>query len=140
MAAKALGVLIGVISMVVVLSTADAAMQRGQGGGRGPAHYNLAAEVRVSGTVEALQAGPSQGMHVTIKASDQTLELVLGPSWYQTEKNYVLANGDRIDVIGAKGKVDGRDVLFVREIRKGTQTMTFRDANGFPMWAGRGPK
>jgi hypothetical protein len=29
-------------------------------------------------------------------------------------------------------------VLLVREIKKGSETMTFRDAKGFPMWAGRG--
>jgi hypothetical protein len=30
------------------------------------------------------------------------------------------------------------DVLLVHEIKKGSETMTFRDAKGFPMWAGRG--
>jgi hypothetical protein len=30
------------------------------------------------------------------------------------------------------------DVLLVHEIKKGSETMTFRDAKGLPMWAGRG--
>jgi hypothetical protein len=34
--------------------------------------------------------------------------------------------------------VEGREVLLVREIKKGSETMTFRDAKGLPMWAGRG--
>ena len=54
------------------------------------------------------------------------------------EKKYELAKGDQIDVIGAKSEVDGRDVLLVREVKKGSETMTFRDAKGFPMWSGRG--
>ena len=69
---------------------------------------------------------------------DATVELALGPSWYQTEKKYVLAKGDQIDVVGAKSSVQGREVLHVREIKKGSETMTFRDATGFPMWAGGG--
>jgi hypothetical protein len=39
-------------------------------------------------------------------------------------------------VIGAKSTVEGREVLLVREIKKGSETMTFRDAKGLPMWAG----
>ena len=73
-----------------------------------------------------------------LKTSDATLELALGPSWYQTEKKYVLAKGDQIDVVGSKNTVEGREVLLVREIKKGSETMTFRDAMGFPLWAGRG--
>jgi hypothetical protein len=131
---KVLGLLLGVASVAVVFVTGDAAAQ----GGQGPANYSVAAEVAVKGTVEGLKPGPQQGMHVMLKTSDATLELALGPSWYQTEKKYSIAKGDEINVVGAKSKVDGRDVLLVREITKGSETMTFRDAKGFPMWAGRG--
>lgn len=66
-----------------------------------------------------------------------TLELPLGPTRYMTEKKYTFAKGEQLDVIGAKTTVEGRDVLIVREIKKGAETMTFRDAKGFPMWSGR---
>jgi hypothetical protein len=75
-----------------------------------------------------------------LKTSEATLELALGPTWYQTLKKYDIAKGDQIDVIGAKSTVGGRDVMLVREIKKGSETMTFRDAKGFPMWSGRGRK
>jgi hypothetical protein len=131
------GLLLGAASLIV-FTAGDALAQGRSGGGRGPGNYSVAAEMTVSGTVEDLRPGPGQGMHVMIKTSDATLELALGPSWYQTEKKYELAKGDRIDVIGAKSTVDGSDVLLVREIKKGSETMTFRDAKGLPMWAGRG--
>jgi hypothetical protein len=98
----------------------------------------VAAETTVKGTVGELKPGLNQGMHVMLKTSDTTLELALGPSWYPTEKKYVIAKGDQIDVVDAKSTVEGREVLLVREIKKGSETMTFRDAKGFPMWAGRG--
>jgi hypothetical protein len=105
---------------------------------RRPANYSVAAETTVKGTVGELKPGLNQGMHVMLKTSDTTLELALGPSWYPTEKKYVIAKGDQIDVVDAKSTVEGREVLLVREIKKGSETMTFRDAKGFPMWAGRG--
>ena len=138
MNAKAIGLLLGVASLAVVFVAGDAVAQGRRRGGRGPANYSAAAEVTVKGTVADLKPGPQQGMHVMLKTSDATLELALGPLWYQTQKKYELAKGDQIDVIGAKSKVGGRDVVLVREIKKGSETMTFRDAKGFPMWAGRG--
>lgn len=135
---KAMGFLVGIASLTVVLTAGSAVAQGRRGAGQGAANYNAAAEINVKGTVEDLKPGPEQGMHVILKTSDATVELALGPSWYQTEKKYGLVKGDQIDVIGAKSTVDGRDVLLVREIKKGAETMTFRDAKGFPMWAGRG--
>jgi hypothetical protein len=131
------GVILTVASLVAL--TAGDLFAQGPGGrGRGPGNYSVAAEMTVNGTVEDLKPGPRQGMHVMLKTSDATLELALGPSWFQTEKKYELAKGDQITVIGAKSQVDGREVLLVREIKKGSDTMTFRDAKGFPMWSGRG--
>ena len=138
MGIKAVGLLLAAASLAVVFTASDILAQGRRSAGRGPANYSVAAEMTVKGTVEDVTPGPQQGMHVTLKTSDATLELALGPSWYQTEKKYEIARGDQIDVTGAKSKVDGRDVLLVREIKKGSETMTFRDTKGFPMWAGRG--
>jgi hypothetical protein len=134
---RVVGLLTGIASLGFVLVAGDAAAQR-RSGGRGPANYSAAAEITVKGTVEDVKPGPGQGTHVMLKTSDATMELALGPTWYQTQKKYELAKGDQIDVIGAKSQVSGREVLIVREIKKGSETMTFRDAKGLPMWAGRG--
>ena len=135
---RVVGLLTGIASLGFVLVAGDAAAQGRSGGGQGPANYSVAAEMTVKGTVEDVKPGPGQGTHVMLKTSDATLELALGPTRYQTQKKYKLAKGDQIDVIGAKSQVSGREVLVVREIKKGSETMTFRDAKGFPMWAGRG--
>jgi hypothetical protein len=135
---RVVGMLAGVTAWTVVFVAGDVLAQGRSGGGQGLANYSVAAEMTVKGTVEDFKPGPRQGMHIMLKTSDATVELALGPSWYQTEKKYLLAKGDQVDVVGAKSKVDGRDVLLVREIKKGAETMTFRDAKGFPMWAGRG--
>ena len=133
---RVVGLLAG--SLALTSMAGNAVAQGRMRGGQGPANYSVAAEVTVKGTVEDVKPGPQQGMHVMLKTSDATLELALGPSWYQTQKKYELAKGDQIEVIGAKSQVSGREVLLVREIKKGAETMAFRDAKGFPMWAGRG--
>ena len=32
----------------------------------------------------------------------------------------------------------GEDVVIAREIKKGDQVLTLRDAKGFPLWSGQG--
>ena len=135
-------VLLPLVLLALLLSTVrPAAAQQGKGGGQGPVHYNAAAEVTVTGTVQVVQQvtgpGSGAGTHLTLKTTSGTRELALGPSRYLTQKHYILARGDEITAIGAKATVDGHDVVVVREIKKGSETMTFRDAKGFPMWAGR---
>ncbi len=134
---KTVGFLLGVASLTIAVEAGDVLAQGRGSGGRGP-NYSVATEITVSGTVQDLKPGAQQGMHVMLKTSDAILELALGPSWYQTEKKYQIAKGDELTVTGAKTTVEGHDLLLVREIRKGSQTMTFRDAKGFPMWAGSG--
>lgn len=138
---RASAVLVGlsVVALVLGLDRVDA--QRGAGRGRGPAHYDVATEMTVTGTVGELRQitdpGPWAGTHVTLKTAAGTLELALGPSRFMAQKKYSLAKGDQVEVIGAKAPFEGRDVLVVREIKKGSETMTFRDAKGFPTWSRR---
>jgi hypothetical protein len=138
MTLKAIGFLTAAAAAATwVLLSGNAVAQGRMRGGMGPAHYDAAAEVTVKGTVEDFKQGPAQGTHVILNTPDGTVELALGPGWYQTDKKYELSKGDKIEVIGVKSRVDGGDLLLVREIKKGSETMTFRDAKGFPMWAGR---
>jgi len=60
---KGAAVLLGVASLVVVLTAGITAQGRGRGG---PANYSVAAETTVKGTVEDLKPGPNQGMHVML--------------------------------------------------------------------------
>ena len=133
-------VLLGLSAVVLVLGADHVTAQRGAGSGQGPAHYDVTAEKTVTGTVEEVRQvtdpGPWAGTHVTLKTAAGTLELALGPSRFMTQKKYTLAKGDQIEVIGATSKVETRDVLVVREIKRGSDTMTFRDAKGVPMWSG----
>jgi hypothetical protein len=54
-----------------------------------------------------------------------------------TSKHFDFAKGDAITVTGSKVKMGGQDVVIAREIKKGDQVLTLRDARGFPLWYGR---
>jgi hypothetical protein len=73
-----------------------------------------------------------------LKTSTETIRVNLGPSWFLTQEKYAFAKGEAVTVTGSRVKMDASEVVIAREIKKGTQTMTFRDAKGFPKWSGRG--
>jgi hypothetical protein len=45
-----------------------------------------------------------------------------------------VTKGDTIEISGARVTMGGRRVILAREIRKGDQTWTLRDADGRPRW------
>ena len=55
-----------------------------------------------------------------------------------TEKGIALAKGDTLDIVGSRVLIDEEPVVIARQIRKGDNTWTLRDASGRPLWSGRG--
>jgi len=85
-------------------------------------------------------AGPEGqgGVHLIVKSASEAVEVDLGPQWFLTERKYTFAVGDELIVTGARIKRNSGDALIARDIKRGEQTMQFRDPKGFPLWAGRG--
>jgi hypothetical protein len=105
--------------------------------------YDKRAEVTVRGTVEEVRemtgmsgmaGGSMRGMHLMLKTDKETFEVHLGPVPYLKEQKVELAKGDAIEVSGARVTIGGQRVILAREIRKGYQTWTLRDADGRPRW------
>jgi hypothetical protein len=71
-----------------------------------------------------------------VKTETETLEVHLGPTAYLTEKNIALAKGDAVEILGSRVTVDAKPVLVARQIKKGSNTWTLRDASGRPLWSG----
>lgn len=110
-------------------------------GGAAPA-YNTATEVTLKGSVEAVkQIGGMQsqgGTHLTLKTETETMDVHVGPSWFLQQKKMSFAKGDQVEVTGSRVKFGTEDALLAREIKKGDQTLTLRNAQGIPAWAGLG--
>ena len=121
-----------------------AGAQAGPGRGRG-GNYDPATETTVSGEVTAVNnVLPGErsgrrglgGLHLDLKAGNETVVVHLGPAAFVKEKGFAVAAGDRLDITGSRVTVDGEAVLLAREIKKGDQTLTLRDASGRPLWSG----
>lgn len=102
--------------------------------------YNTATEVTLKGSVEAVDQvkGPQSwdSTHLSLKTDKETIDVHVGPSWFLTQNKTSFAKGDQIEVIGCRVKFGETDALIAREIKKGGETLTFRNAQGFPVWSG----
>jgi hypothetical protein len=125
------------LGVAILALSAVAFAQRGMKGG--PAHDNPATEVTLKGTVDEVKQISSQGkgpggLHLILSTEPKPIEVLLGPAWYVSSKNFTFAKGDAVTVTGSKMTIDNSEVVVAREIKKGQEVLTLRDANGFPLW------
>lgn len=139
---------VAMLSLAGLLAIASLAYAQPPGHGVGMARYDKATEITVNGSVDAvvLQAGrmggrgmAMGGTHLTFKAADNTVyDVHVGPANWLAANKLEFAKGDRIEIVGSSIELDGQKALIAREITKGDHKTTLRDANGVPVWSGRG--
>ena len=131
--------LIGAVSVVM-------AQTPGTGRGASPM-YDVKTETTIKGTVESVETITAAGgrgrrglggTHLTVKTEKETLEVHVGPTAYLTEKGITLAKGDTLEILGSRVTIDEKPVVIARQIKKGDNAWTLRDASGRPVWSGRG--
>ena len=104
---------------------------------RPPPKYDRAAETVVQGIVEEVSAyhGPAGllGTHLLVRSRDGVLDVYLGlPSLLGKDK-VAFVPGDQIEVLGSKVLYRGGETLLARQIKRGEQTLTYRNAQGIPV-------
>jgi hypothetical protein len=126
-------------AMLLTASQAGAQMGPGMGFARG--YYGAPSET-IHGTVETVQNNASfcrwGGTEVALKTDKGTVNVVLGPTGFLSQNNFSIAKGDELSVTGFNIASQGTPYLIARELSKGDKTLTLRNAQGFPAWAGRG--
>ena len=135
------------VAAVLLLGTAliavPALAQGQRRGGMGMPRYDKTTEQTVSGTVQKVEAhegrmGAGTGVHLAFTTGDRVLDVHVGPARWLTEKQYEFTAGDRLTITGSSVKVDGADAFLAREIVKDGKTLVLRNADGVPLWSGRG--
>ena len=114
-----------------------------QGGMRGGGNYNPATETTLAGTVDSVNDLPSPGpggggLHLLLAAPAGAIDVHVGPASFVSSKKVTFTKGDALTVVGSKVTMAGKEVVIAREIKKGDQVLTLRDAKGYPLWSGRG--
>jgi hypothetical protein len=134
-----------VLFLVVIVVTGYVAPCQGQSSAD---VYNPSTEITVKGTIEQVKTAflPGGGasaqareessgpMYVNLKTDSGTLAVFLGPSWFAESKGFKFAKGDQIEVTGSK--LQDKDVIVAREVKRGDQVLVVRNAQGIPAWSG----
>ncbi len=127
-------------TMVLIVCLGSSALA--QGGGRARRLYDPSTEATVKGTVEKVMEVTGKrgwnGIHLTLRADDQSYDVHVGPSDYVSTNGFAFTAGDPIEVTGSKIKTGGADSIIAREIKKNGKVLTLRNSQGIPMWSGRG--
>ena len=130
------------LAVSTILFSVALASAQTPGTARAGRMYDPATETAFKGTVEAVtqqtHRGQMMGTHLTVKAADETREVMLGPSNFITAKGFSFAKGDSIEVTGSKVTMGKMEYIIAREVIKDGKTLTLRDKSGTPEWAGRG--
>ena len=157
MMSRACGFTTTVTAIAFTLLTAPLALAQpapGRGMGMMPG-YHKSTEVTLKGTVEAVVAQPERtggmpadmprgmmagmgGTHLTFRSGADVYDVHLGPANWLAEKTYAFAKGDALEIVGSSVTMHGQKALIAREITRGDQKITLRDADGIPAWSGRG--
>jgi hypothetical protein len=129
--------------MIVVMGSVALCQEQGSAG-----VYNPRTETTVKGTIEQVKIAflPGGGasaqareessgpLYLNLKTDSGTLAVFLGPSWFAESKGFKFAKGDQIEVTGSK--LQDKDVIVAREVKRGDQILVVRNPQGIPAWSG----
>lgn len=104
---------------------------------RPPPKYSRATETVVQGVVEEVRpyAGPSGllGTHLLMRCGHTLVDVHLGLPSLLGKDRVSFAPGDQIEVLGSKVAYRGGEALLARQIKRGDQILTYRNAQGIPL-------
>lgn len=120
--------IIGVLCSLLILLASTTAF-----GQKSEPKYDTASEVTIKGEVQEVKTHENN-VHLIVKAGDQISEVCLCPAEFLKSMDYDFAKGDKVEITGAKAKMDGNDVILARQIVKGDNTLVIRDKGGAPVW------
>lgn len=98
--------------------------------------YDAAHEVTLQGTVKEVMAKPAAGsplgMHMIVATSSGDVDAHLGLLSVKAASDAGLVPGATVEVVGAMAQVGGRNLLLVRKLNVGSQTIEIRNERGIP--------
>ncbi len=129
------------LSVLLFALTTDSFPQTGRRQWAARRNYNPATVVTVEGRVDevlysqAVKGRGYRGIHLAMSAGSEKMEVHLGPASF-IEGKMTFARGDAVKVEGSKLVASGKSVIIAKRVFKGTSTLTLRNDDGTPLWAG----
>lgn len=126
------------ISLFLLLCVLPAFAQKAEQKESSPPKYDLHTETKTKGVIDEvnlLTFGTRKDFtELIIKSGDDKVHIYVCPKPFQEEMGITFTKGDEIAVTGSKIKQETSDVILVRELVKGSDTLMFRDDKGNPVW------
>jgi hypothetical protein len=149
---KKTGTLAVVTLILIILFATESFAQPATGikwygsGGWGPGTqygrlYNPKTVEPISGEVVSVDTitplkGMSSGVHLMVKADQETISVHLGPAWYVQRQDIKIVPGDKVEITGSRITYQGKPAIIAAEAKKGDEILKLRDENGLPVWSG----
>lgn len=134
---RSLRVISAVLLALVCVFSAAAAQKPSQDPGIIP-KYDMKTETKAKGIVEEVKIVPLGNKknlrEVILKSGEDKIDIYVCPQTFEEEMGITFSKGDELAITGSKIKQEETDVILVREMVKGTDTLVFRDAKGNPVW------
>ena len=104
--------------------------------------YTQGSVETVSGVVQSLYLDTppgvrTQAVYLSVRTDAASLPVQLGPEWFVQKLPTKFDKGDQIQVTGAKVTVEGKTMILAAQIKKGAETIVFRNSSGVPVWSGQ---
>jgi hypothetical protein len=104
----------------------------------GAPKYDQKTESKAKGVVDEIKTltlgSRKDFIQLIVKNGDEKFQAYVCPKPFEDEMGITFTKGDEISLTGSKVKELDADVILVRELVKGTDTLIFRDAKGNPVW------
>lgn len=141
------GMFLTMIGIVTVQGWADSPIQwRGSRGwepeGAYCRLYDSTTVETLRGTVQRVEKiipmkGMGSGVHLILKTDSEMIPVQMGPTWYVEKQAAQIRAGDLVEVTGSRVPCDGKPVILAAFIKKGGETVKYRELKGTPLWAGQ---
>lgn len=92
----------------------------------------------VSGQVALVSASARGPVRLRLGTERSAMTILLCPQQFLATHRFQIALGDTLEVTGFVTQVRGRDTMLAGQLKKGSQVLQLRGADGSPLWGGQG--
>ena len=96
--------------------------------------YDVRAEQVYEGTVGSKGHVVDGLMYFTLRMSDRTIDVEIGPEEFVEQSGFKLKIGKVVTATGMPLDWNGRDIVLAREVGNMTSVLVVRNRDGYPMW------
>jgi hypothetical protein len=125
-------------SLFLFLSALPALAQKATPADHSVPKYDLQTEIKSKGIVDEINVlswGTRKDFtELIIKSGDDKVHIYVCPKPFQEEMGISFSKGDEIAVTGSKIKLETSEVILARSLVRGSDTLSFRDPKGNPVW------